>query len=419
MESLFYIIKSAIYISLFYLGISFLKNRISYVQQRFLWIAVLIISLILPAFNYSISISGLFEADEIVAELNFENNEAVVTNETTLVQATPVTGEQTSPEFNWNILLITYRFGAILLLLWLTFQLIYLTIIRLRSKVYLMDDCTIIHNKRFKTPFSFLHRIYMNDETINSDEFHAVLAHEKAHVQQWHTLDVLLVELVTAIMWFNPFVWLLRRDMRQNHEYLADDAVVENGMKQTDYQTILLNFLAEERLLPLSNGFTPALAGKNSLIKKRIIMMTKKKATKKWFYSFSVFTGITLLVCVLHSCIDKPMDNSVQEKEGKAAESTSHGVVIAVEKMNLFYVAVDNPISIAVDGISNDELEVQISNATIEGSNGEYLVKPKRPGNCIITVMHKGEVIDKKEYRVKILPNPRAQLAECNKNGGV
>ena len=89
-------------------------------------------------------------------------------------------------------------------------------------------------------PFSFFHWVFLNPEDYSDRERKEILTHEKTHVEQWHSVDMLLGEVLCILFWFNPFVWLLRRDIRQNLEFLADRKVVESGYDRKNYQYHLL-----------------------------------------------------------------------------------------------------------------------------------------------------------------------------------
>src|SRR5690606_35976175 len=98
-----------------------------------------------------------------------------------------------------------------------------------------------------------------------------VLRHERVHKKQWHSLDVLLFAFARIFSWFNPFVHLAAREIRLNHEFIADECSHRDF--GTDYQYAILNQVMETRIFPLTNSFFS-----KSLIKNRIIMMNKKRS---------------------------------------------------------------------------------------------------------------------------------------------
>ncbi|MEN8116961.1 MAG: M56 family metallopeptidase [Bacteroidota bacterium] len=121
-------------------------------------------------------------------------------------------------------------------------------------------------------PFSFFRFVFLNRETISHSGFGQVLAHEKVHISQRHSFDLMLAHAITVFQWFNPFVWFINNAMKTNHEYIADRIVVEQGNELFDYQSLLLKQIISIRSVELVNNF-------NLLnIKKRIAMMTKIKS---------------------------------------------------------------------------------------------------------------------------------------------
>jgi TonB family protein len=100
----------------------------------------------------------------------------------------------------------------------------------------------------------------------------AILAHERGHIRQHHTLDLLLVDTLTALQWFNPAIWMLRQDLRAIHEYEADAAVLSMGLNMRQYQYLLIQKAVAACGYSVANGIT------HSTLKNRINMMLHKKS---------------------------------------------------------------------------------------------------------------------------------------------
>ena len=131
------------------------------------------------------------------------------------------------------------------------------------TEVYLLIDD--------EGPFSFFDWIFINPERHKSDEIEEIMMHELTHCQQFHSIDIIFSELFCIIFWFNPFVWLLKREVRLNLEYLADNNVLANGKDNKEYQYHLLGLTYRKNVATITNNF-------NVLpIKKRIKMMNKKE----------------------------------------------------------------------------------------------------------------------------------------------
>jgi len=132
-------------------------------------------------------------------------------------------------------------------------------------------------------PFSFFPYVVIPAQDYKSGNYADILDHESAHIKQGHTFDLLLSELFIAFQWFNPFVWLIKRSIILNHEYLADHISLVNNHSVKEYQFRLLNFQTGLRSISLAHSF-------NSLIKNRIIMINKKPTRK-----FAVLKNILIL----------------------------------------------------------------------------------------------------------------------------
>ncbi len=130
----------------------------------------------------------------------------------------------------------------------------------------------VVHNRNL-APFSWFNFVVISrgDLAANGRE---IILHELAHIQQRHTYDVLLMEVVTIVLWFNPAAWLTKRALQQVHEYCADEAVLGVGVNIKEYQLLLIKKAVGARLYSISNSLN------HSNLKSRITMMLQKKSTK-------------------------------------------------------------------------------------------------------------------------------------------
>ena len=134
----------------------------------------------------------------------------------------------------------------------------------------------------FIVPHTFFSYIFLNKREFEAKAIpKEVLLHEQTHANQKHSLDILFIELFQIIFWFNPLLYFIKKDIKLNHEFLADDAVLKQGIDQSTYQEILLQFTSNANQMPLAHAIN------YSLIKKRFTIMktnTSKKAV--WLRSF-------------------------------------------------------------------------------------------------------------------------------------
>lgn len=147
-----------------------------------------------------------------------------------------------------------------------------------------------------KAPCSFGNSIYINPAKYEPETFNQILLHEKVHIKQRHSVDLLLTELVLAFQWFNPFAWLYRKEVESNLEYLADNEVLHDAtVERSDYQMNLLKVSVPNLSLRITTNYN------QSLLKKRIVMMNAKKSNihTAWKYLFLV-PMMAFLVCALN-----------------------------------------------------------------------------------------------------------------------
>lgn len=124
------------------------------------------------------------------------------------------------------------------------------------------------------SPFSFFNYIFYNPRLFEPNELNTVLEHEKVHAHQYHTLDILLLEILKILFWFNPILWLYKNAMKQNLEYLADHYAIAGSENKKSYQYLMLKQAVDKQEYSLVNSFY------NSLIKKRIVMLNQNQSKK-------------------------------------------------------------------------------------------------------------------------------------------
>ncbi|AEI50037.1 M56 family metallopeptidase [Runella slithyformis] len=142
------------------------------------------------------------------------------------------------------------------------------------------------------TPYCFGKYVFVNRLAFERDEIEPeILQHEQAHIRQRHTLDVLFIELVLAFCWWNPTLWLYRRAIRLNHEFLADDWVIKTHRNPPAYQYLLLHTISQHSGVMLASSF-------NYLLTKKRFKMMNKFTSKKRAYALQ-----TTALCVFSALV--------------------------------------------------------------------------------------------------------------------
>ena len=146
-----------------------------------------------------------------------------------------------------------------------------------RSKSLKYEGFRIVESKQVVVPFSLFKWIIINPEKYSSDDMKQIIAHEQVHAFQLHSFDLIIIEVLVILFWYNPFIYWYRKSIREVHEYLADRAIVENGFDQLEYQQLLLSQVTDHRFLGLTSSFSYSLS-KNRL--KMLTMMKSKNMSK-------------------------------------------------------------------------------------------------------------------------------------------
>lgn len=262
-----FLIKASAGLILFYLVYwLFLRKETFYIANRWFLMAALFSSLLLPILPV-----------QYLVFVEPENNTSVLKSISDSFQNIPVISESesTTASFNWQqtVMLIYLTVAAVFLLRLFT-QTFHLIQLMIKYRIKSLDGVRVVENKKYGLPFSFFNVIFINTKFHKQDELPEILAHEKVHIREYHWFDLLLIELLTVIFWFNPFIWFFERSIKQNHEYLADKGVVSEGHNVSRYQAILVNQLMGMQIIGVTNNLNFALNTN------RLKMMTKKKTPR-------------------------------------------------------------------------------------------------------------------------------------------
>ncbi len=138
-------------------------------------------------------------------------------------------------------------------------------------------------------PFSFGNAIFLNRHLHNESELQKIIRHESVHIQQGHSIDILWSEILCILNWYNPFVWLIKKSVRQNLEFIADDEVLQTGIDREQYQYSLLK-VAGNTQFSITNNFN------FSSLRKRIVMMNKDNTSSTHRIKFILILPLVALL---------------------------------------------------------------------------------------------------------------------------
>ena len=232
---------------------------------------------------------------------------------------------QTAETFVLTYSLVGYAYliGVILFSIKLFIQLFQIGRLIKQNKVITEGKIKLVVLKRDLSPFSFLNYIFVSNYLQNTAGWEKMLEHERQHIRQGHTFDVLLLEFIAIVQWFNPFFWMFRRALRENHEFLADEAVISHGTAPSWYKQILINQYVGDQII-IANNFN------YSLIKIRIKMMSKIKSKK--IANVKVLIGMVLAVSLIavFACEQKDSVTTTTSPSEKSATVTFQGKELQV-----------------------------------------------------------------------------------------
>lgn len=268
---LIYFLKANGLIILFYLMyVVFLRKETFFVSNRWYLIVGLVLSLILPLITFTKTIW----VDPIPIQESFEEITPIITTS----DATPIQENL----IDWSLVATTtYIVISILLVMRITFELVsFFNRIRKHNKKK-ESEYTLIYSNTTENPFSFFNYVVINPSLFSEIEIQHILTHESIHVKQKHSVDVLFGKLFCALFWVNPIVWLYRKAMLQNLEFIADNATFQQIENKYEYQKTLLKVVTHQHDLSITNQFY------QSLIKKRIVMLHTNQSHKRnaWKYA--------------------------------------------------------------------------------------------------------------------------------------
>ena len=298
MMSLFltYELKVAVLIAVFYIFWRLLvANETWHRLNRIVLLSTALASFVLP-----LCVITIHQTVEVMPPV--ADTLPLPTDETAMpIESAPIVANtETERPFNWLLpLTIIYIIGVVVVLSKILLSLWRLYRMRVESEVYpLSDGYLMAVCEKVGTPFSWWNTVFMNHNDYEKG-VPALLTHELGHLRLHHSADVLLVELLTALQWFNPAMWMLRADLRTIHEYEADQQVISHGFNDIQYLQLLIRKAAGQSGYSLANGIS------NSALKKRVTMIMKPKSIHRQWLRYAYLLPIVAVSLAMSARIQK------------------------------------------------------------------------------------------------------------------
>ncbi|MDH6307742.1 murein DD-endopeptidase MepM/ murein hydrolase activator NlpD [Dysgonomonas sp. PFB1-18] len=278
---LIYIFKSAIYLILLYICIrAFFSKETFFGFNRWVLLSGTLICMLLPLVRITIEQPSVIQQPfAMIEEAIVSPNVSIPDQYTSGALNTELTDIeepaifQNSSVYTGKVLAVIYLIGGFLnILILLRSVLAMWNLIRKGRKVDYSGYTLVLVSNNI-SPFSWGQYIVLSEDDYkhNPEE---ILVHELAHIRHRHSADLIFLELILLIQWFNPAMWLLKREMKDIHEYQADMCVLQSGIDAKKYQLLLVKKAVGSSSYTLANSFN------HSKIKKRITMMLKEKSNK-------------------------------------------------------------------------------------------------------------------------------------------
>ncbi|MEM9327825.1 MAG: M56 family metallopeptidase [Bacteroidota bacterium] len=372
--------SSALMAMLYSLYLVLMRRETFFELNRFFLLGILIVSLLVPflSFQWMSTSSGVVQqqVEDLgdVRQAYYEALDQWTYESTSAIGDAAIQANDRSNEPKLNVLLIgvvsVYAMGVIILLSRLVWTCWWILTLGKSNQQFVIDGVKVVALQQKVAPFSFMRSMYAHKEMIGTDEFSKILLHEKTHIQQGHSVDLVLVQLLGAFWWFNPAIWFLVKSLKQTHEYIADEHMINRGYSLVEYQTLLLRQLISNNSLGLIHHFNL------SFIKKRITMM--KNTRSGW--SGRIRVTIALATAIVFGALivqcNSTFDQQLDPDTGAISDRTSPKVLLPVLESNGFTASYrkDDVLDLAVKAdqifvngneVPLDQFESQVTNAGI------------------------------------------------------
>jgi hypothetical protein len=292
---LVYILESGICLLVFFLLYQiFFRKETYYRMNRAYLLFVLSFSLLVPLLNFTVSAGTsarimAYRIEPVVVHSIYSGNSGL-------------TGWGT-----WQYLILIYWSVVVILSTRLLGNLIrILSIYRMGSIVDEKTFRLVLHPLNYP-PFSFFRYIFISRKHYAAEDMEEIIEHEKAHVCQLHSVDILLADLLIIFQWFNPLVWVYKKMVTENHEFLADEAVLYRGYHPEAYQLRILAQLFGIRSMPATHQFN------QSIIQKRLTMMEKPKSSSISKCKLLLALPAALVLFYVFACSSSESDLTVRD----------------------------------------------------------------------------------------------------------
>jgi len=367
MESLgLYLLKSAVWLTGFaFVFLLILRNERHFLLNRIYLLTGIIASIVFPLYTWHYTVILPLVEDVYL---------------TTGIPAVAITPPASKiPVYFWFY--IVGIAGLALRIIWQTG-----TVVRkLRKAGYVKTgSIKLVRTTEYDASFSFFSFVFVIP-SITDIETEEIVNHEREHIGQRHWFDLLLIELLCMLQWFNPFVWIYARLIRQNHEYLADEMALQHTSNPAIYQATLLNQMLGAPVISLANSFN------YSLNKKRFKMMKKKIESP--FRKLKILLVLPFMVMVFYAFAEPEYITS-------EPSASNYKIATVTEALNKLTVP------LTTSAVKRDTVNQVKKIKVVKGKVVNQAGKPLGGTTVIISGTNTGVIADKEgNFKIKNVPN--------------
>lgn len=286
-----------------------------------------------------------------------------------------------------SVVSAVYIIGVIFSMVKMSLNIYKIYRMRIGKKFEMLGNVKIVYTNENHATFSFFNNIFIPDDVANP----LILKHELSHVRNRHSLDIILVEIMISLQWFNPFIYMMKKELQSVHEYIADEETVENETDKSNYMMLLLQQCTADNYNAIANNFSFLLT------KKRIIMITQKQKTKRMVIRMLLTLPVFALLVLLNTQCGNVKANDKQTVDADNANNeVKHSNPISAQIADvkvgnlsgcIFDSDTKKPIPEANVILSKDEKE---SYNTTSDDNGRYEFKSIPAGNYDLKAFYEG-----------------------------
>ena len=336
-----YIVEAGLSLGIFTLVYwFFLRSETRFKATRFYLLLALLFSTLLPFFSLKVK---FFEP----VNLSISQIESQVPTsnllETVTVYASGIPAKVGDLLLSFNYSIMIYLLGAMAAFFVIAFGFFQLVQLCSKNRVYKLKKARLVVSNIEVSPYSFFNYIFINKDLTEQENWKTMVHHELEHVKQGHSFDILFIDFMMIFQWFNPFYWIIRHMVRENHEFLADTGVLQKGLiTGAQYKKLLLSQAIGGRPVITSNFLNV------KTIKKRFKMITKNNSRKSSVLKYILSIAFAFILIMFLAI----------ERKADAGELLSSFVTnIPVVDNSTEQITVSFPEIIAVNNVPEESIE--------------------------------------------------------------